>query len=144
MGSLWSFLATHIDLILLILKDTGYVAAGISVIYGVFKWIASAFHTVRNTNANLELLMTNHLPHIQTAVDAQGESLRELKSNVRDLDTKMAGMDTRITDTKTAVHTIGESFLRHLENVSKESTSVAAPPAITAPTVVPRRRRRAI
>ena len=124
MGSIWSFLSAHLDLILSILKDVGYVGAGVGVIYGVFKWVASAFHTVRNTNANLTLLMENHLPHIQNAVDAQGESLRGIKSDVRDLDTKMTGHGQRLEDMKTAVHAVGESLSRHLENTSKENATV--------------------
>ena len=125
-----AYLFSHTETILTVLKDTGYVGAGVGVIYGVGRWLAtrltSTFRTVRETNTAVNLLMANHLPHITDAVDAQGASLRGLKSDVRELDIKMIANTQRLEDTKLAVHTIGESFLRHLESASKESAQVVA------------------
>jgi len=136
MGSIWHFLMAHSELILTVIKDTGYVGSGFGVMYAVVKWLTSFLHTARDTNAKIDLVMANHLPHIQEAVDAQGAALRGIKSDVRDLDTKVSGYGDRLDDTKSAVHALGTAFLQHLEHASKEST-----PAIEVQPVIKTRRR---
>jgi hypothetical protein len=98
-----------------------FVAAGSAtvLIYKVGRWLLDIFQEVRNINENVQLLTLNHLPHIQTSLDEHNSSLLELKSDVRDMDTKMTGFSHRLNDTKSGVDTLNESFLRHLESMQE-------------------------
>jgi hypothetical protein len=102
-------------------KVVGATGSAIGFIYGAISWLRSAFHEVKKTNENMELLMSNHLPHIQSSLDSHGDALGVLSSDIRDVGTKVDGMEKRLEDTKTGVKVLGESFLRHLENTSKET-----------------------
>jgi len=107
-------------------KVVGSIGSAAGVIYGVLKWLTASYRQAKKTNENLDLLMTNHLPHIQASLEAHGETLHTLSSDVRDIVTKVDGIESRLEDTKQGVHTLGESFLRHLESASMESTRLTA------------------
>ena len=107
-------------------KVIGSVGSATAVIYGVLKWLTATYKQAKNTNDNLELLMTNHLPHIQASLDAHGGTLHTLSSDIRDVSTKVDGIESRLEDTKIGVHALGESFLRHLESTSAESIKQVA------------------
>lgn len=102
-------------------KVIGAIGSAATVLYGVYKYFRAVYKQRKSIDATVNLLATNHLPHIQASLDAHGEILKNLTSDVRDVGTKVEGMEQRLDDTKKGVHTLGESFLRHLENVSKES-----------------------
>ena len=102
-------------------KVIGSIGSAAGVIYGLLKWLAATYRQAKKTNENFELLMTNHLPHIQASLDAHGGTLNHLSSDIRDVGTKVDGLESRLEDTKKGVHSLGESFLRHLESTSKES-----------------------
>lgn len=102
-------------------KVVGSIGSAAGVIYGMLKWLTATYRQAKKTNENFELLMTNHLPHIQASLDAHGGTLHSLSSDVRDVATKVDGIELRLDDTKKGVHTLSESFLRHLENTSAES-----------------------
>ena len=95
-------------------KIAGAFTAFSGIVYGIAIW----FSRISETNRNVALLTSNHLPHLQEALDSHGDSLRSIKSDFKVLDTKVEGMSDRINDTKVAVHTLGQSFLTHLENES--------------------------
>jgi hypothetical protein len=102
-------------------KVIAATGSAIGVVYGAISWLRAAYHQVKKTNENMELLMGNHLPHIQSSLDAHGGTLHQLSSDIRDVGTKVDGLESRLDDTKTGVKVLGESFLRHLENTSKET-----------------------
>ena len=102
-------------------KVIAAAGSAVGVIYGIISWLRAAYHQIKKTNDTMELLMSNHLPHIQTSLDSHGDALGVLSSDIRDVGTKMDGMEKRQEDLRKGVHTLGESFLRHLENTSKET-----------------------
>lgn len=98
-------------------KVIGPISTTSGILYGLFRWV----RTTSDTNKNVSLLMTNHFPHMQDCLDAHGTALQGIKSDFRELNTKVDSVGTRLDDTKKGVQVLGESFLRHLENSSKES-----------------------
>jgi hypothetical protein len=100
------------------------IGTAVTVMYGAICWLRAMYRQSQKTNANVELLMTNHFPHMQTSLDAHGVALSNLSSDVRNVGTKVDGMEQRVEDTKKSVHALGQSFVTHLENASKESVSV--------------------
>lgn len=97
----------------------GKVAGAITSISGfawlVFKW----FRAVTETSSNVNLLMSNHLPHIQSSLDAHGTALQGIKSDVRDMGTQLSAMGDRVSDTRAAVHVLGEKFIDHIDKGDK-------------------------
>jgi hypothetical protein len=102
----------------------GKIAGAAVAIGGLFyhptRRILAGVKKVTGISDNMDLLLTNHLPHIQTALDTSAREMTEIKSDVRNLGTQVSGMSDRIDDTKAAVHTLGVSFLNHLESTSAE------------------------
>lgn len=107
-------------------KIVGGASVIVGLIYGAFRWLTSVFIRVRDISTSIVQIKDNHLPHLQTALEDSTRHLVGIQSDVRDLDTKFTGMDTRITETRAAVHTLGESFLRHLESASQERITIQA------------------
>jgi hypothetical protein len=107
-------------------KVAGAVTAIGIVIGGIVKypgrWIRSACKQISNTNATLATISNNHLPHLQSSLEAHTVALQGIKNDVREIDVKFDGLNTRLEDTRSAVHTLGTSFLNHLENASQEKT----------------------
>jgi len=99
----------------------GIVGVAGSVVFGASKFIVKRIQNVLHLGDNVSLLLTNHVPHLQTALDANREQMVSIASDVRSLDTKIDGVCDRLEDTRAGVHTLGESFIRHLENASKET-----------------------
>ncbi len=104
-------------------KVIGATGSAITVLYGVFGWLRKTYRQAQLTSDNVSLLMTNHFPHLQSTLNKQDEVLNVLSSDVRNVATKVEGMEQRLDDTKLGVHALGESFLRHLETTSRESVS---------------------
>lgn len=118
---LWQFIA--------LCKAVGYVGTAAAVLIGGIKWLTAIFRKVSSIStdvitltANVSLLTTNHLPHIQQALDDHGRTLSSITSDVRDLDTKVGGMNTRLEDTQNSVHTLNAAFVRHLDSTTEEHT----------------------
>lgn len=86
------------------------------LIYGGFNWLRQ----ISETNKNVGLLMTNHLPHISATLQGQDKSLADLKSDVRNIDTKVAGISQRVGDMAEDFHSLENSFIQHLENAEKK------------------------
>lgn len=108
-------------------KVIGASGAAVSTVYGIVKYLGASYRQFKNTSDTVTLLATNHLPHIQKSLDDHGVFLTTLSSNVttlssdvRDVSTKVEGMEQRLDDTKKGVSMLGESFLRHLENTSRD------------------------
>ena len=92
--------------------------------YGVIRWLTVAYKKISAISENVVSISTNHLPHIQDAIDAHTTALQGIKSDVRVMDVKFDGLSTRLDDTKNAVHTLGTVFAQHLENASQEKVVV--------------------
>ena len=106
----------------------GKIAGAVVAIGGLFyhptKRILAGVRKVFGISESMDILLTNHLPHIQKALDTSAKEMVEVRSDVRDLGTKVSGMSDRIDDTKAAIHTLGTSFISHLENVGAKAEIV--------------------
>lgn len=91
------------------------------VVWGIGKFIVSKIQNVLHLGDNVSLLLTNHVPHLQTALDESNKQIVSLASDVRSMDTKIDGVCERLEDTREGMHKLGESFVRHLENASRET-----------------------
>jgi archaellum component FlaC len=105
-------------------KVLGTVGVAAGILWKVIMWSFNVIKKIGSINENVEALVTNHLPHIQESLDAHGASLSGLKSDVRDVNTRIGTVETRLEDTRRGVHTLGDSFLRHLEDASKERREI--------------------
>lgn len=121
---LTGYLTAHFAQIINACKNIGYVGGAVTFALFIFKGIRSGYRTVKSTNDNVTLLMTNHMPHIQRSIDEHSDTLLSIQSDVRDMGTKLSGYNTRLDDTKNAVHSLGTAFLQHVENASKEKEPV--------------------
>jgi hypothetical protein len=101
-------------------KVIGAIGSALTALYGVYSYLKAVYKQRKSIDETVTLLATNHLPHLQTALDEHGKLLIQLTSDVRDVSTKVDGVESRLEDTKVGMHTLGESFLRHLESTSKE------------------------
>jgi hypothetical protein len=104
-------------------KVIGATGSVVSILYGIFSWLKKTYKQAQTTSDNVSLLMTNHFPHLQATLSKQDDMLNTLSSDIRDVSTKVDGLEVRLEDTKTGVKVLGESFLRHLENTSREPAS---------------------
>src|ERR1700722_3282774 len=99
----------------------GIVGVAGGVLWGIGKFIVSKIQNVLHLGDNVSLLLTNHVPHLQTALDEGREQMASIASDVRSLDTKVDGVCNRLVDTQSHVSELNTSFLRHLENASRET-----------------------
>lgn len=99
-------------------KICGAISTLGAVIYGGFNWLRQ----ISETNKNVNLLMTNHLPHIGATLQGQDASLLELKSDIRDIDTKVSSVSQRVDGMTTSFQSLEGAFIQHLENSGKKET----------------------
>jgi hypothetical protein len=104
------------------LKFIGAAGSASVAVFGVYKYFNAVYKQRQNLDNTVTLLATNHLPHLQKSVDEHGEALKALTSDVRDIGTKVDGVEKRQEDLRKGVHTISDAFLRHLEASSKEAS----------------------
>src|ERR1035437_9964698 len=105
-------------------KVIGATGTATATLYGTYKYFRAVYKQRQNIDETVTLLATSHLPRIQASLDAHGEILKSLTSDVRNVSTKVDGVELRLEDTKRGMHTLGESFLRHLETASREAVKV--------------------
>lgn len=91
--------------------------------YGVIRWLTVAYKKISAISENVVSISTNHLPHIQDAIDAHTAALQGIKSDVRAQDIKLDGLSIRMDDNRAAIYTLGASFLRHIEGASQEKVT---------------------
>jgi preprotein translocase subunit SecD len=94
----------------------------ITAVVAIFKYLKAVYKQRQQLNDTVTLLATNHVPHLQKALDEHGGMLVNITSDVRDIGTKMQGVEDRQEDLRRGVHTLGDSFLRHLEAASRETS----------------------
>ena len=71
-----------LELIYMYGKVLGAASAGVGAITGTYKYLRAAHNQRKSINETVALLATNHFPHIQQALDSQGEMLTKLSSTV--------------------------------------------------------------
>ena len=81
-------------------KIAGAIGAIGAVGYAVFGFLFKAIKKISNINDNVSLMLNNHFPHVQQSLDEHGTALEGIKSDVRDLDTRMDGANQRLDDTR--------------------------------------------
>lgn len=104
-------------------KIAGAVVALGGLFYHPTKKILAGVKKISNMTDSVDVILTNHLPHIQTALTESTQQMGELKSDVRNLDTTVSAMSERVSDTNKAVQVLSTSFIQHLENMSAEKSS---------------------
>ena len=101
-------------------KVIGAVGTVAGVLAGGFSWLRRTYNQAQKTSDNVTLLMTNHFPHLQESINKQDIILDNLSSDMRNVTTKVSGIEHRQEDLKLSVHSLSDSFLRHLEYASDE------------------------
>lgn len=133
MFPLISLIGSHFADIIKICKYVGYITPAVGAVGAAGKYVHTKVtarrraaedsqRLVSETNKNVLLLMENHLPHIQEAIENHDKTLNSMQSDFRNMDTKLDGVQTRLDDSKESLHRLGEAFVRHLENSTKEPT----------------------
>jgi hypothetical protein len=107
-------------------KIAGVVAAVGAIIVGIFKWMAAIYNNLHETTTNVKLLMSNHLPHIQDAIDESNKTVVAIKSDVREIDTRVKANVERMTDLKDQVSNLSTEFVNHIELERREAIIVHA------------------
>lgn len=97
-------------------KIAGAASAIGSFGYGAFCSLSAAFQTKKL----VEILSTNHIPHIEEAIGNHTAVLQGLKSDISSVDAKCDNLGIRQDEIKTAVGGLQTSFIQHLENASQE------------------------
>jgi hypothetical protein len=103
--------------IIFIGKVAGGAATALTVAYSFGKWVFPRLPFIGRmieTQDSVQLMLTNHLPHIQSSLTAQDKVLGGIQ-------TDLGHLNKRQDDMHNGLHTLGESFLRHLEASSKEA-----------------------
>jgi hypothetical protein len=103
--------------IIFIGKVASGAATALTIGYSFARWVGPRLPFVGRmieTQNNVSLMMSNHLPHIKQSLDSQDQVLGTIETNV-------AHLTKRQDDMHKGLHTLGESFLRHLEASSKET-----------------------
>lgn len=132
MSPLTTLISSHFADIIKICKYVGYITPAVGAVGAAGKYIHTKITArrraadesqklVADTNKNVLLLMENHLPHIQKAIETHDATLVSMQSDFRNMDTKLDGVQTRLDDSKETIHRLGEAFVRHLENSAKEA-----------------------
>lgn len=132
MFPLTNLIGSHFADIIKICKYVGYITPAVGAVGAAGKYVHTKITArrraadesqklVSETNKNVLLLMENHLPHIQEAIENHDKTLNSMQSDFRDMGTKLDGVQTRLDDSKETIHRLGEAFVRHLENSTKES-----------------------
>lgn len=107
-------------------KIVGAIAVIIAAIYAGFSWMVKVIRGVTSIRDNVGLLANQHFPHLQQAVTQQGEELKGLKADIREVNTRVTGMGERLEDTRDTVNTLSASFVRHIDVAAREMVEAKA------------------
>lgn len=120
-------------------KVVGALSTFVGVLYGAVRWVSSLLERkLAGLNGNVTLLMTNHMPHIQT-------SINDFKVGMARVEAQVEGMGTRLDEGKEEIRALGTAFTQHLQ--FHQAASVLVPSNGTepvAPAARPRRSRKKI
>jgi hypothetical protein len=108
--------------VLLIAKYVGTIGVAVGVLYGGVSWLASIFKKVTNISSNVQLVMDNHIPHLQQSLNSQDIALAAIKSDIRNLSTNVDAHSEKLNQTTDSLNELHQSFVDHLENAMKESS----------------------
>jgi hypothetical protein len=90
------------------------ITAGVAFV-GLLKWMIAIYTNLHQTTANVNVMMSNHIPHIQAALDESNASVAEIKLNVCEIDTRVRANVERMTDIKDSLSQLGSEFVAHIE-----------------------------
>ena len=84
------------------------------------KLVSPVFNRVKTINETVTLLAENHLPHIQSSLNAQDVVLKTLQTNVEAGNKKIEQFGTDLDNNKQRVDELHTAFLTHLENAPRK------------------------
>ena len=114
------------------LETIGAAGFGVTAIWGGLAWMASMFKKLSETvealesvstiNKNVETILTNHLPHLQSEVGETRAQFQTLRNDIKGIDGKVDTLDTSVTvlgtkleATQSGLHTLGQMFIAHID-----------------------------
>jgi hypothetical protein len=103
-----------------VIKAVGFVLSILGVVSGGLKWVFAVFKKLTEINSTIELLATNHLPHIQKSLDDHTEALQGIKLDVGILGNRMENHETRLNDTREGLKAVHTTLIKHLEEAGKK------------------------
>src|ERR1700723_873717 len=112
--------------ILLICKYVGTLGVAGAVIYAVLRCLVRVIKKITSIDDNICLILGNHLPHLGAAIENQSKSLDGLKSDLRDVDTRVAGLGQGLEDPRATVTELNCSFIQHLNTSARELVEAKA------------------
>jgi hypothetical protein len=96
------------------------MAIGSLLSWGYQKLISPVIKKVTTISDTVSAFSTNHLPHLQSALDAQDIVLQEIKEDNKKQNEVLAGYGVRMDHTDKSVQSLYHALLNHLENTSRE------------------------
>ena len=109
----------------------GVVGTATGVVWGGLKFLGKAYGKVKGISDNIQLVVDNHIPHLQASLDSHGLALTGIRSELRDMGTHLTHQDEKLVSTNESLGDLHDKFIQHLENVNRE---------VTAPVVRKRRK----
>lgn len=146
------FHAHNPELVLLIFYGKVVAAVGtlcVALSYLYKKLVSPVVKRVTHISSTVDLLASNHIPHLEMSMKSQEETLRsqdvvlgELKMDVRDTKEQIEKYGEGLSETKNAVGTLQTALMNHLEHNSMEvSVKTNAPSDVSVASTRPRRKR---
>ena len=106
-----------------VIKAVGMGASIVSILgfaFGGLKWVFAVFKKLTDISSTVQLLTTNHFPHLTATLDAHTEALQGIKTDVRVLGTRMENHETRLNDTREGLKAVHNTLIKHLEDSTKK------------------------
>jgi hypothetical protein len=116
--------ANVVSELILVGKNAAAVTTIGGIGWGAMWTITSFFHKMTDIGDNILLLKTNHLPHIQAALDAHGTALNKINSDNKIAETTVNAIAVRLNDTKDSVDRLHDAFLDHIQSSAVPEVTV--------------------
>lgn len=111
-------------------KGIGYIGGALTFTGGIIAAIAKLLSRAKKIDSNLTLVLTNHLPHIQSAIDETGRKLGDHiiadEKFQADISGKLSTVEGKVGDVKDSIIGLNDSFIRHLDSVNVEHQQLRA------------------
>lgn len=88
-----------------------FVFGTVKGVFAIYRAALDVRDGVGELKGKVNLLMTNHLPHIQESLNEQDTAIEGIRSNVQQVSQKLADHVTRFEDTKKIVDTFNQSLI---------------------------------
>lgn len=124
-------------------KVIGALSTFCGVGYALLCWLGAIFERkLKGLNGNVELLMTNHLPHVQKGIDEMHSSINDFKVGMARVEATVEGMGTRLDEGKEEIRALGTAFTQHLQFHQAASTPISGVSSEVPAASRPRRSRK--